>query len=211
MRGRPAAGLLLVLAGAVVLMGITTAEALYPEAYSTHLNVISDLGAPKAPRTAAFEPSATVFNGAMLLAGTSIVAAAYALSRDPERIAGTRFFVLALALHGLGTFGVGLFPSDQLAVHRAFAALTFAAGGGAALLSACEQRPPSRYASAVLSIVILGALVLTGLGSRTALYEELGAGGIERWIAYPTAIWLAAFGGWLLATSTRHDEREALR
>ena len=41
---RKAAGALLFLAGAVVLMGIITAEALYPADYSTAANTVSDLG-----------------------------------------------------------------------------------------------------------------------------------------------------------------------
>src|SRR5215217_4969625 len=55
-RGRPiylkVAGTLLFLAGAVVLMGIITAEALYPASYSTASNTVSDLGAPYRPRAA---------------------------------------------------------------------------------------------------------------------------------------------------------------
>ena len=49
---RKAAGALLFLAGAVVLMGIITAEALYPADYSTAANTVSDLGAPDRLRAA---------------------------------------------------------------------------------------------------------------------------------------------------------------
>ena len=29
---------------------------------------------------------------------------------------------------------------------------------------------------------------------------ELGDGDIERWIAYPAMLWLAIYGGWLMAS-----------
>ena len=47
------AGVLLFLGGATVLMGIITAEALYPAAYSTHSQSVSDLAA-NAGRTTSF-------------------------------------------------------------------------------------------------------------------------------------------------------------
>ena len=40
-------GLLYFFAGAIVLMGIITAEAFYPSGYSTFKNEISDLGATR--------------------------------------------------------------------------------------------------------------------------------------------------------------------
>ena len=36
-------------------------------------------------------------------------------------------------------------------------------------------------------------------GADTAAFEELGDGGVERWIAYPTVLWMLAFGGYLMA------------
>jgi hypothetical membrane protein len=198
----PLAGLLLLVAAAAILLGITSAEALHPGPYSTHLNEISDLGAPAAPGIEAYQPSARIFNGAKLLAGASILAAAYVLYRGTSaHPLESDAFILVLALHGAGTLGVGLFPSDQRTLHLGFATLSFAAGGAAALLSAAWQgsfAPTPRYASAALGVVTLVALVLTGLGSRTALYGSLGPGGIERWIAYPIVLWLASFGGYLM-------------
>lgn len=40
-----ASGVLLLVSGAAILMGIVTAEALYPAAYSTNRNTVSDLAA----------------------------------------------------------------------------------------------------------------------------------------------------------------------
>ena len=54
-------GLLYLLAGAIVLMGIITAEAFYPSGYSTFKNEISDLGATRQPNSVSFEPSSTQY------------------------------------------------------------------------------------------------------------------------------------------------------
>ncbi|GAC1420461.1 MAG: hypothetical protein NVS1B13_12200 [Flavisolibacter sp.] len=66
------AGFLLFLARAAVLMGIITAEALYPPGYSTFKNEISDIGATRQPNSVSYEPSSTVFNTIMLSAGLLI-------------------------------------------------------------------------------------------------------------------------------------------
>ena len=70
-----AAGVLLLLAGFIALMGIITAEALYPEGYSTSKNAISDLGATEPPDSVIERPSATVFNAAMIGTGVLILEA----------------------------------------------------------------------------------------------------------------------------------------
>ena len=63
--GRALAGSALIAAGAFTLMGIITAEAVYPEAYATRANDISDLAAPRGRS----QPSATIFNLAMIASG----------------------------------------------------------------------------------------------------------------------------------------------
>ena len=53
------AGVLLSLAGAAILMGFITAEALYPGVYTTHANTVSHLGASEPPNSVVLQPSAT--------------------------------------------------------------------------------------------------------------------------------------------------------
>ena len=55
------AGCLLFLAGCAILMGIITAEALYPDVYTTFENEISDLGATRPPDSIILQASAAVF------------------------------------------------------------------------------------------------------------------------------------------------------
>jgi hypothetical protein len=77
------AGALLFTAGAGILMGIITAEALYPAAYSTFENTISDLGATRPPDSVVLQPSAAIFDITMLVTGAMIVVAAWLVHRSP--------------------------------------------------------------------------------------------------------------------------------
>ena len=70
-------GLLYFFAGAIVLMGIITAEAFYPSYYSTFKNEISDLGATRQPHSISYEPSSTIFNTIMLVAGLMVLSASF--------------------------------------------------------------------------------------------------------------------------------------
>src|SRR5665647_1599047 len=99
-----AAGVLLFLAGFVAFMGIITAEALYPEGYSTSKNAISDLGATDPPDSVVEKPSATVFNAAMIVTGLLVLAAAFGLERGFRRVA----VPVLTALTGVGILGVGV-------------------------------------------------------------------------------------------------------
>lgn len=75
--------------------------------------------------------------------------------------------------------------------------VAFVAGPIAALLSSRVTRGPFRFIAAILGLLGLISVLLTGALGDT----HLGEGGIERWIAYPTVLWLVAFGGYLLSAS----------
>ncbi|MCU4800712.1 DUF998 domain-containing protein [Halobacteria archaeon HArc-gm2] len=190
-RGRTIAGLALVGVGIVSTLGIVTAEALYP-GYSTAEETISALGASIGP-AGLVQPSATIFNGAMILSGLLTLVAADGIDRVYDR----RWLTAIVALTGLGVAGVGIFPADQPAPHFAAAFLAFAGGGLSAIAAALVVRRPFSYLSAGLGVVALIALALfVALGGSTVL----GIGGLERWITYPTQLWVTAFGGYLLGT-----------
>jgi hypothetical membrane protein len=193
------AGALMLVAGAVILMGIITAEALYPAAYTTGGNEISDLGGTEPPEGLVLQPSATIFDLAMIVSGVLLLGAALGLQAGLGRMPVT----LAVAAVGVGALGVGIFPGNTGGIHGLFAMLTFIGGGIAAIVTARVTQPPFRFLSALLGIIALatlGSYILLGDGSPLA---GLGIGGIERWVAYPIVIWVIGFGGYLSAWTGR--------
>ena len=188
-----AAGALLLLAGIICLLGIITAEALYPEGYSTSQNAISDLGATEPPDSVIEQPSATIFNWTMISTGIIILAAAFCLQRGFRRLPVTIF----TALTGLGILGVGVFPGNYGSIHAIFALTAFIAGGVAAIVSIMVQRPPFSIFSAILGAITLATLLLYMILGDEGPMSGLGMGGVERWVAYPILIWVLSFGGYL--------------
>ncbi len=106
-------GLLYFLAGAIVLMGIITAEAFYPDGYSTFKNEISDLGATRQPNSISFEPSSTIFNTIMLLAGILVLVASFFQHQYFRKL----LFSIPVVLFGLGLVAVGIFPGNKSPYH----------------------------------------------------------------------------------------------
>ena len=187
------AGSLLFVAGAMILMGIITAEALYPLPFTTGGNEISDLGGTRPPDGLVFQPSATIFNVSMIVIGVLLTVASLLVHRAFVR----RSVTIPLAVLGLGALGVGVFPGNTGAPHAIFAMATFVAGGVVAISSARIATGGFRVVSVLLGTVALTSLALyLFLGDANPMVG-LGIGGIERWIVYPTVLWVTAFGGYL--------------
>jgi hypothetical membrane protein len=150
-----ARGVLLSTAAGVILMGIITAEALYPAAYRTFDNEISDLGATRPPGSVSYQPSAAIFDGTMLASGALILAAAFLLHRGIRQ----RAVPVWLGVFGASVFLVGLFPGNT-APHPLVATSTFLSAGVVALVVSRSQSAPTRYVSAVLGAVTLVSMAL---------------------------------------------------
>jgi hypothetical membrane protein len=169
------AGALLSLAGAAILMGFVTAEALYPGVYTTHTNTVSHLGASEPPHSVVLQPSAAIFDITMLVTGAMIVVGAWFAYRALRRKA----VLIPTALLGVGTFGVGVFPLTHPALHTLFAFTAFLAGGIAVVLSSRVTTAPFRYLWTTLGAIALGATVLALDAFRGwAPLVELGEGGL---------------------------------
>ena len=186
-------GLFLFSAGAILLMGIITAEALYPAAYSTGRNEISDLGGTRPPMGLVFQPSATIFNLCMMLSGLLVLLGGLSLHRS------VRDWIVSAPIVVLGAAAllVGVFPGNTGTPHAISAMVAFISGGVGAVASSRAARPPFRYA-----LLLLGAVNLAMLTSYFTLGDAnpmwaLGVGGAERWVAYPVILWLMGFGGYL--------------
>ena len=187
------AGGILLLAGVTILMGIITAEALYPGTFSTGANEISDLGGTRPPNSVILQPSATIFNASMVLIGVLVLAGSWFV----HRAFGRRSVSIPIAILGVGALGVGLFPGNTGTPHAIFAMVTFISGGIAAISAARLTSAPFRYLSFLLgaaSLATLGTYLLLGDASPMAV---VGIGGVERWIVYPIVLWITAFGGYL--------------
>ncbi len=197
LRAAECAGLCLALAGITILMGIITAEAVYPGAYTTHDNEISDLGATVPPNSIIRQPSARIFNSTMIVSGSLILGGAVAVHSGYH----TRRATISIALLGLGVLGVGIFPGSRAPMHGIFAMVAFVSGGIACILAAKLLDGPFRYVSTALGAVTLASLATATLADATPIWDELGDGGVERWVAYPVVLWLTAFGGYVLGHS----------
>jgi len=187
------AGGLLLLGGAVTLMAIVTAEALYPGTYATGANEISELGG----RGGQDGPisSATIFNWAMFASGALTLGAAILL----WRAGASRLLVALLGLLGAGLVGVGLLPSGSGWPHLLSALVVFVSGGVAAIVSARSSEGPFRAFAALVGAVSLAILVAYVAVRGDAPLPGLGVGGLERWVAYPIVLWSVALGGYLAA------------
>ncbi len=193
----------LVVAGATILMGIITAEALYPGTFTTGANEISDLGGTRPPNSVILQPSATIFDLSMALIGVLVLAGSWFV----QRAFGRRSVSIPIATLGVGAFGVGLFPGNTGNPHAIFAMITFISGGIAALSATRVTSAPFRYFSLLLgavSLATLGTYMLLGDASPMAV---MGIGGVERWIVYPVVLWITAFGGYLSGRADGRDDR----
>ncbi len=186
-------GLLYFFAGAIVLMGIITAEAFYPAGYTTFKNEISDLGATRQPNSVSYQPSSTIFNTVMLLAGLMVLVASFYQHKYFKKL----LFSIPVLLFGLGLVGVGIFPGNVRPYHGMAAMLTFLSGGFCAITSFKIVSPPFKYVSILFGFVALLTWFVAVFASAT-LISFIGIGGIERWVAYPIMLWLTGLGGYLM-------------
>ena len=191
------AGVLLMLPGIGLVMGWLTAEALYPRIYTTHTNSLSNLGATEPPNSVALQPSAGIFDATVLVSGVLLIGAAYFTFRawQLKRVS------IPIALLGLGVFLVGVFPLTNPNAHTIAALLAFYAGGVAVILGSTVAPAAFKYIWIPLGVVSLVAITLGLFALQWGPIAALGLGGIERWNCYPIALWLIAFGSYLLTGS----------
>jgi hypothetical membrane protein len=160
--------------------------------YSVSTNYVSDLGANCRGSTCYIPPSAMLFNSTVALFGLLSIVGAYFLHRSFKWIPATLF----LALGGIGTLGVGLFPETTGILHVIFSLTAFLFGGLSAVITAKFQRKPMYYISIILGIATLAAMALLVGGIDLGL----GVGGIERMVIYPSLFWAVSFGVYMMST-----------
>ncbi len=205
------AGAMLFLAGTVALMGIITAEALYP-GYNTADNMISDLGATEPPNSIIVQPSSNIFSASMALCGLLVIGA-------------------TLLLHGRHRKWSVTLPYGSIRDRSARGGhLQRQLGHGACLVRHdhlhrrghrgrhdLPHRPGSfpfrhRRTWGDISLVLFSYIFM----GDNSPFMELGEGGLERWVAYPVLLWVLGLGGHLMGqrqaeSKLKGDERSPSR
>ena len=191
------AGLLLMVSGVATIMSWLTAEALYPPqlAYSIHANSLSHLGATEPPNSVAYQPSASIFDVTLMVAGLMLIAAGFLTFRAyrAKRVS------IPMSVFGFAVLGVGIFALNvNVTIHTIVALLAFTSGSVMIILASTIAPSGFRYMWMALGVVALVAISLGLFAPDWGPITALGLGGIERWNVYPIALWLVAFGGLLL-------------
>ncbi len=191
------AGALFLIGATLFLLGLVVAEALYP-GYNLADNYISDLGVG---------PSSAVFNTSVFLLGALVLAGVFYL-RNSHCFGKVNAFLLLMAVSSMG---VGVFTKDFTIAHGIVSLAAFLFSALAAVTSSKLFATPFSLLSGILGVITLGALLLFSIGmvssgsitsteaNDSAYYFGLGPGGMERLIVYPVLMWVAAFGGHLMA------------
>jgi hypothetical membrane protein len=175
------AGVLFFIASTQFVLGMIIAEALYP-GYSISANYISDLGVG---------PSSTVFNVSIFLLGLLSLIGTYFLYQAYN----LKVITILLIITALASMGVGIFTEDNNPMHMFVSFFAFLFGGLSAISSNRLMKHPFSIIVILLGVMSLSALFLF-MGN---FYFGLGAGGMERMVAYPILIWMIGFGSFLIA------------
>jgi hypothetical membrane protein len=187
---RKVAGTLFLVGAAQFIVGMVLAEALY-SGYSVADNYISDLGVG---------PSALVFNFSVFLLGLLAVIAALLIWRSTGSNATAKITPILFFIAGIGVMGVGIFTEHAGALHGVVSLVAFLFGGLSAIAAYKMEKTPLNYISVIMGLIAIVALVLFG----TKNYLGLGAGGMERMIAYPILLWAVTFGGFLIGSEDKN-------
>ena len=196
------AGLLFFLAGLQWLVLVFIAESFFPN-YSVNANTLSDLAATVAPNTGVVEPSAGLFNAAMMGLGGAIIASGLLLQLSYRK----KYFTFFAVVFGAACTLVGVFPPDTGAIHDTIALVAFIFGPLTAIAAYQMERGLLRYLSVAIG---LGALVPVTmhlvLGDASPIRALMGPGGEERLIVYPLLVWVTGFGGYLIGPPPEAEE-----
>jgi len=192
----------------------------WPGAYSLSRNYISDLGAlgcgvrPGGAANVVCSPLHALMNGSFVLQGLLIVCGAALLRPRFPKDAWSTAALLLIGASGFGVFLVGLAPEDSAPGPHFFGALenflccnAGMAAMGVAMLS--WRAPSPRLGLVALAAGIVGLCGIVLLGLRIDL--GLGVGGIERLVAYPFPLWLAAMGVRILRNGGPADRSDEAR
>ena len=206
-------GALLLILGAVeFIVGMAITQIGYGptfdwgSSYSLSHNYISDLGATQcgwfhtgalgSGSSYACSPWHLVFNVSIIVLGLLLVLAV-ALLRTAFPARRSRTIGLALlALAGLGSIGVGLFPENvNISAHSLSALVAFLCSGLALVVLGFAMFRDTRWDGFRAYSIISGLVTIVALVLFVAkVYVGLGVGGMERLIVAPVLLWSIVVG-----------------
>lgn len=167
--------------------------------FSIFQNTISDLGNTVCGTYGerfVCSPLHNLMNASFIMLGITMALGALLIYQEFKKSFRSLVGFSFMALAGVGTLVVGLFPENTISsLHVLGASMPFLVGNlGLVLLGVSLNLPKwLRYYTIISGIVALLALSLF----ITQNYIGLGAGGMERLTAYPQTVWLIIFGSYI--------------
>ncbi len=182
-----------------------------PNPYSLVFNTISDLG----NRACAYygeryvcSPEHALMNASFIVLGYTMVIGSVLIYHEFRQSRGTALGFGLMALAGIGTVLVGLFPENtNVTLHVLGAALPFVLGNVALIVFGLVLDLPRLFRAYTILSGVVALIALWLFVSQH--YLGLGEGGMERLVAHPQTIWLILFGLYMTRTHyrTRHSRR----
>jgi hypothetical membrane protein len=177
--------------------------------YSLKANTISDLGNTACGRFSArpvCSPLHALMNLSFLALGLSMAIGSILIYYLLPARRSSRWGFRAMAVAGLGVVLVGLFPENTVStLHGIGAALPFTIGNVAVVALGLALPLPR---SLRIPSVLAGTLALVALVSYASNIDwGLGAGGMERIVAYPQTVWLIVVGLYFLFRGPARSHR----
>ena len=167
--------------------------------FSVQNNPISDLGNTVCGEYSGryvCSPMHDLMNISFVVLGLTMIWGSLLFARQYMKEPWVKFGLYLLALSGLGTILVGLYPENTIAsLHVIGATLPFLLGNIALIILGLKLDIPKalRVYTIASGSLALFALALFLSGS----YLGLGHGGMERLVAYPQTIWMIVYGIYL--------------
>ena len=115
------------------------------------------------------------------------------------RLYHNRLLTVVSTLFGAGALLVGIFPGNTTP-HPVVAMIAFVFSALTAIAVFRVTSAPFRFMSLAVGVLSLAALITGELGGNSPVVKSIGIGGTERWVVFPVILWLAFYGGYLLAS-----------
>jgi len=168
----------------------------WSSAYSLANNTISDLGNTACGiygQRFVCSPLHSLMNASFITLGIFMAVGSLLIYQEFKKTKVSLIGFSLMAIAGVGTILVGLFPENTIdSLHVIGALLPFLLGNiGIVVLGVSLTVPKSLRIYSVLTGAIALAALIFYVSDK---YLGLGQGGMERIVAYPQTIWLIVFG-----------------